>query len=135
MILFDSNRFSREAADLTAKVPKLIEKSGGKVLASRLWDERRLAYPIRGQRKGAYWLMYFKLDGSKLAALNEQIERNDAILRHLVLKVDPRIIDTLVAHATNPEQKPAPIAQPGARDRDDFTQGGPPRRQRQEAAV
>jgi len=137
MFILDSNRYAREAADLTGKVAKLIEKQGGAVLVSRLWDERRMAYPIGGQRKGTYWLTYFKLDSSKLAALNEQIQRQEGVLRHLVLKVDPRIIDALVAHASSPEQKPAPIAQPGARDRDDYGQGsgGRPPRHRQEASV
>jgi len=137
MFILDSNRYAKEGAELTGKVAQLIEGQGGKMLVARLWDERRMAYPIRGQRKGTYWLTYFRLDSAKLAALNEQVQRNEGILRYLVLKVDPRIIDTLVAHASSPDQKPAPIAQPGARDREDYGQGGGGRapRQRQEAAV
>jgi small subunit ribosomal protein S6 len=135
MFILDSNRYAKEGAELTAKVAQLIEGLGGKVLVARLWDERRMAYPIRGQRKGTYWLTYFRLDASKLAPLNEQVQRNEGVLRHLVLKVDPRIIDTLVAHASNPDQKPAPIAQPGARDREDYSQVGGKVRKREEVSV
>jgi small subunit ribosomal protein S6 len=30
-----------------------------KILSSRRWDERRLAYPIKGQNRGTYLLVYF----------------------------------------------------------------------------
>ena len=71
----------------------------GSMLASRLWEERRLAYPINGHRKGTYWLSYFRVSGDQIAGLNRQCQITDEILRHLVLKVDPRIVDTLVSHA------------------------------------
>ena len=77
----------------------MIEKLGGEMLVSRLWEERRLAYPIKGQRKGTYWLTYFRLDGDRLADLRRQCQITDDIFRVLFLKVEPRIVDTLVAHA------------------------------------
>ena len=48
---------------MSGEIVELIEKAGGEILVSRLWEERRLAYPIKGQRKGTYWLTYFRLDG------------------------------------------------------------------------
>ena len=69
------------------------------MLASRLWEERRLAYPIDGHRKGTYWLTYFKLDSNQLVALNRQCHLSESIVRTLFLKVDPRIVDVLVEHA------------------------------------
>jgi small subunit ribosomal protein S6 len=74
-------------------------QNGGTVLASRLWDERKLAYPINGQKKGIYWLTYFKMPGGGIAPLERQCEINDDIIRKLILKVDPRIADALVQHA------------------------------------
>ena len=82
----------------------MIEKVGGEMLVSRLWEERRLAYPIKGQRKGTYWLTYFRLDSVRLGELRRQCQITDDILRVLFLKVDPRIVDALVAHA-----KSAPV--------------------------
>ena len=66
MFLFDSNRFGRDPDGTSGEIAELIEKAGGEILVSRLWEERRLAYTIKGQRKGTYWLMYIKLDASKL---------------------------------------------------------------------
>lgn len=99
MFILDANRYSRDAAGVSAQIPEMIQKLGGEMLASRLWEERRLAYPINGHRKGTYWLTYFKLESGELTALTRQCQLNDNVLRTLFLKVDPRIADALVAHA------------------------------------
>lgn len=100
LFILDANRYARNPAEVSGKVAKLIEGQSGELLVSRLWEERRLAYPINGQRKGTYWLTYFRVEGDNLAELTKQTERSDSIMRHLFLKVDPRIVDTLVTHAT-----------------------------------
>ncbi|MHB1033117.1 MAG: 30S ribosomal protein S6 [Pirellulales bacterium] len=99
MFILDSNRYSRDAAGISNQISELIQKFGGEVLASRLWEERRLAYPIAGHRKGTYWLTYFKLESERLAPMTRECQLNENILRNLFLKVDPRIVDALVSHA------------------------------------
>ena len=44
MVIFDSNRYARERAGLSAELEKMIQAEQGEVLVSRLWEERRLAY-------------------------------------------------------------------------------------------
>jgi small subunit ribosomal protein S6 len=99
MFILDSNRYSRDAAGTVSQIPSTVEQLGGKMLASRLWEERRLAYPIKGHRKGTYWLTYFRLDGDQLTNLSRQFQLNEGILRNLVLKIEPRIADAMVEHA------------------------------------
>ncbi len=99
MYIFDSNRYARDPGAAGASIASAIEKLGGSMLVNRLWEERRLAYPINGQRKGTYWLSYFKLDSKHLTTLNRELALNELVMRSLILKVDPRIVDTLVTHA------------------------------------
>ena len=99
MFILEPNRFGRDPETVSGQIPAMIEKLGGEMLVSRLWEERRLAYAIKGQRKGAYWLTYFRLDGDRLAELRGQCQITDDVVRVLFLKIDPRIVDTLVAHA------------------------------------
>ena len=101
MFLLDSNRYGRDSAAVSGQIPEMIEKIGGEMLVSRLWEERRLAYTIKGHRKGTYWLTYFRLDGSELASLERQCQLSDNIIRTLFLKVDPRIVDAVVEHANS----------------------------------
>src|SRR5438876_702610 len=99
MFILDSNRYSRDQAGVSSQIGDMIQKLEGEILASRLWEERRLAYAIAGHRKGTYWLTYFKLDSGNLTPLNRQCQLSESILRTLILKVEPRIVDALVSHA------------------------------------
>jgi small subunit ribosomal protein S6 len=118
MFILDSNRFARERASLSAEIEGMIKAAGGEVLVSRLWEERRLAYAIGAHRKGTYWLIYFRGPSSMVEPLNRQCEINDSILRHLVLKIHPHLVDVMIEHAkAGPTQAPAaPVG--GGRERE-----------------
>lgn len=105
LFIFDSNRYSRDPNGVSAQITDFVEKLGGEMLVSRLWEERRLAYPINGQRKGTYWLTYFRIDGKQLSALDRECHLSESVMRSLVIKIDPRIVDALVSHATS-ESRP-----------------------------
>ena len=114
--LFDSNKYNRDPGGVAKIIHDRIEKFGGEILASRLWEERKLAYPINGQNKGTYWLTYFKVDSSKLVEFNRECQLDENILRHLVTKIDPRLVEPLVAHAmgkTDAAEEPAEEAAEG----------------------
>ena len=100
MFLLDSNKYARDSAGISNGINEMIEKCGGEVLVSRLWSEQKLAYPINGQRKGTYWLSYFRMNTGKLTELNRAARLNVNVLRDLVITVDDRLVDTLVSHAT-----------------------------------
>jgi small subunit ribosomal protein S6 len=100
MFILDSNRYARDPAGVPRKIDDLIKKLGGEVLVSRLWSEQKLAYPIHGHSKGTYWLTYFRIDSGAIAELNHQTKLNENVLRSLVLLIDPRLVDTMVAHAS-----------------------------------
>lgn len=99
MFLLDSNRYTREPKVVSGQISEMLEKLGGDVVVSRLWSEQRLAYPIRGQRKGAYWLTYFRMDGPQVAKLERESRLNNNVLRSLIVSVDERLADALVQHA------------------------------------
>ena len=99
MLIFDSNRFARDPDKLPKEIAELITSKGGEVLISRLWEDRKLAYPIRGQRKGTYWLIYFRANPDQIKPLNRQCEINEMILRQLILKVHPHLEEPILAHA------------------------------------
>jgi small subunit ribosomal protein S6 len=119
MFILDSNRYGRDSETVSGQVPAMIEKLGGEMLVSRLWEERRLAYPVKGQRKGTYWLTYFRLDPSRLGDLRRQCQITDDILRVLFLKVEPRIVDALVAHALSAPVVTQPVSEDAKAPHDD----------------
>ena len=99
LFILDSDQYARNPDEISAQVANIIEQFGGEVLHSRLWDERKLAYPIKGHRRGTYWLTYFRIDAQKIKELTRQFQLSNSVLRFLFLSVDPRLVDTLVEHA------------------------------------
>ena len=59
----------------------------------------RVPARIRGHKKGLYYLTYFRSEGKTLANLEHDCALNEMILRMMVLKVDPKLVDTMLALA------------------------------------
>ncbi len=116
LFILDSNKYARDPNGVAAEIPAMIEKLGGEVMVSRLWNEQKLAYPINGHRKGTYWLTYFRLESTTLPQFTRECQLNGNILRHLALKIDPRLVDVLVAHARGENVHVAPEDDVNAED-------------------
>jgi small subunit ribosomal protein S6 len=99
MLILDPNHYARDPGSVTGRIGEMVSQCGGEMLASRLWNEQKLAYPIKGHRKGVYWLSYFSLEGGEVANFKRACRLNESVLRNLVLKIEPRLVDALVAHA------------------------------------
>ena len=126
LFILDANEYARDPAGTVAEVEKLFAEQGAELLASRLWEERRLAYPIKKQHKGVYWLTYFRTEGSRLAELNRQARLNEKFLRHMFVKIDPRIADHLVAVArgeTPGEEAPVEVVSPDGESSESGAEG------------
>ena len=99
LFILDSDQYNRNPEEISGQIAKAVESFGGTVRVSRLWEERKLAYPINGHKRGTYWLAYFRLDTEKLKELNRQFQLNNSIVRFLLVSIDPRLEEALVEHA------------------------------------
>lgn len=111
MFLLDSSRYNNDPEGVSNRVRELIGRHGGEVIASRPWEERRLAYPIRGNRKGMYLLTYFRMDGAEVAELERDCRHFETILRQLILKVDRQLVGSVLAQVGAAEQQHATAAE------------------------
>ena len=80
--------------DQSEQVPSMIDRyknlvceQGGKVHRIENWGRRQLAYPIDKLVKAHYVLMNIECTGETLAEIEEGFRFNDAILRHLTVKM------------------------------------------------
>ena len=99
MFLLDSSKVAVSWDESVKHVHDILTKHESEIVASRQWDERRLAYPVEGHKKGTYLLTYFKTDGSNLKEIVADCHLSDVILRELILKVHPKLVDHLVNQA------------------------------------
>lgn len=80
--------------DQSEQVPAMIERyktlvtgGGGAIHRLEDWGRRQLAYPIQKVHKAHYVLMNIEVDGTALAELENAFKFNDAVLRHLTVKM------------------------------------------------
>jgi small subunit ribosomal protein S6 len=99
MLLLDSNKYNNNPRGVIDQIHALLAKHNIELLASRPWDERRLAYPIGNHKKGMYYLIYFRSEGKNIRPLEEDFKLNEAIIRTLILRHHPKLVDTMLALA------------------------------------
>lgn len=85
MCLLDNREVRKGWQPLKDAVTGLFSKHGAKVLSARRWDERRLAYPIKGQPRATYMLSYLEASTQQLAGIRRDLQFSDSVLRSMVL--------------------------------------------------
>ena len=80
--------------DQSEQVPGMVERyrsivtaKGGSIHRLEDWGRRQLAYPIQKIHKAHYVLMNIECDGETLGELEHSFKFNDAVLRHLTVKM------------------------------------------------
>ena len=99
LFLLDPTKTATDMDGVRTQLHHMLEKYGAEILASRKWDDRKLTYPIKGHKKGLYYLTYFKADSKKIAELEHDFRLSEVILRHLVSVIDPKWNDEMLAVA------------------------------------
>ena len=86
--------------DQSEQVPAMIERyrgliaaDGGAVHRLEDWGRRQLAFPIAKMHKAHYVLMNVECSGKALEELTGAFRFSDAVLRHLVVKMDRAVTD------------------------------------------
>lgn len=72
--------------DFVQNYAGLIENLGGQVDQVETWGKRRLAYPIRKQNEGYYYVTQIQLDPSAIQEVERVLKLADAVLRYLVIR-------------------------------------------------
>ncbi len=99
MFILDSAIYARDPEVTPKKIDSVITEAGGEVIVSRIFEERKLAYPINGQRKGVYWLVFFHLEGIKLTEMERQFKLIEGNIRHMIIKHDNRLEQAMIENA------------------------------------
>lgn len=88
MFLVDNDLVRADWAQAKSMVTNMLKKHGGTVRTARRWDERALAYPIKGRRRGTFILSYVELPGASMESLKRDLDLTEGVLRYLILRKD-----------------------------------------------
>jgi small subunit ribosomal protein S6 len=61
-----------------------IERHGGKVIVIKKWDERKLAYELKRNKRGLYVIAYFTAPTSAVAPIERDVRLSEDIIRVLI---------------------------------------------------
>src|SRR5262245_9454607 len=99
MFLLDTSKVAGDVANADKQLRTIFERNNAEVLVSRPWDERRLSYQIGNQKKGLYYLTYFSAEGKSLTGIESDCKLSEIIMRQMILKIDPKLVDTMLSIA------------------------------------
>ncbi len=83
-----SGQISPKSAETKfSSLKEKINKSGGKILKTESWGLRSLAYKIKKNSKGYYYLINSECDTKVLNEFNSMVKQDDDFLRFFNLKI------------------------------------------------
>ena len=91
----------------------LIAKHGGEVLHLRKWDERKLAFEIKKNKRGLYVLAFFKAPGTAVDKITRDVNLSENILRVLITDASHLNLDEMKAQEPQQPVKDLPPAAGG----------------------
>jgi small subunit ribosomal protein S6 len=117
--------------DQSEQVPGMVERyrqmvtgRSGRIHRLEDWGRRQLAFPIQKVHKAHYVLMNVECDGETLSELDHAFKFNDAVLRHLIVKMGDAVTtpspmmkeekSRSLTPASEESAKPAPPAEEAA---------------------
>ncbi len=78
---------SEQVPAMVDRYKALVATHGGQIHRLEDWGRRQLAYPIQKMHKAHYVLMNIECDNVTLNELEHGFKFNDAVLRHLTIKM------------------------------------------------
>ena len=123
MFLVDSGSADLQAA--SEPIRKVLDRNEAEVLSLKAWDDRPLAYPIEGRRRGLYVLTYFNVDPERVREIEHDCQLDDRVLRAMILRKEKLTEEELNAET--------PASRPGYRAPE--TEDRRPPRRREEASA
>ncbi|GHD59190.1 30S ribosomal protein S6 [Jeongeupia chitinilytica] len=84
---------SEQVPAMVERYKSLIATGNGTVHRLEDWGRRQLAYPIQKIHKAHYVLMNVEIGQETLDELEHAFKFNDAVLRHLIIKMDHAVTE------------------------------------------
>lgn len=85
-----------EAHKIEGHIERVIKEQKGALVSYERWGKYRLAYPVKNNDYGIYFLVRFEVEQTQASALLDALKSlfavkvNDMVLRHMVARLDAK---------------------------------------------
>lgn len=100
---------------MLARARTLVEAHGGKVLFIKKWDERKLSYEIKRQKRGTYIIVFYEAPGASVTAIERDVNLSEDIIRVLITRADhlsQKEMEAVEPQPIQPREERAPWDKP-----------------------
>jgi small subunit ribosomal protein S6 len=100
---------------MLANARSIIERHGGKVLFIKKWDERKLAYEIRRQKRGTFIIAFYEGPGPSVVAIERDVNLSEDVIRVLITRADhlsQKEMEAVEPQPIQPREERAPWDRP-----------------------
>ena len=88
MFLVDSSLAGADWEGILTAIKTILEKVEAEIVSMEKWDDRKLAYDIKGKSRGTYILSYFRVDGGRIKDIEHAVRLSEKIMRVLILSAE-----------------------------------------------
>jgi small subunit ribosomal protein S6 len=81
----------QDVADLHTQIEQIIQRFNGTLDKTENWGRRKLAYEIGKHREGTYVVETVTGSGELMKEIDRRLRVSDAVIRHLVVRVDEEL--------------------------------------------
>ena len=74
--------------DTVAAFEKVLKGMKAKIVSSKDMGQKKLAYPIKKEVNGFYYVIDFSAKQDLISELNRRFRIDEAILRHMIIRLD-----------------------------------------------
>jgi len=88
LFLFNLQEINGDLNTAVQHLKEILDRAEAEVIAITRWDERKLAYPIKGQKRGLFLLAVFRARPSQIANIDRDVNLSELLLRAMITKGD-----------------------------------------------
>src|SRR5574341_715403 len=92
LFLIDNAYASTEWDNVVKHIHDILQKNEAEILKTEKWGEKKLAYKIKGHKRGTYLLVHFNAKNTAIAPVKRDFQLSDYLIRFLIVK-DNKIED------------------------------------------
>ena len=104
LFIIDPTLSEEDKETLLNRVKGYLEQADGEVFSFKSWGLRRLAYTLKNQKEGQYYLVQCAMTTEKVSEFRRSLTLAEGVLREMVIRVDEGF------PPEKPERSPRPQA-------------------------
>lgn len=88
MFLLSQQAVATDQAAAIEHVRDILNRAEAEIIILSRWDERKLAYEIKKQKRGLFVLAYFNARATQIANIDRDCNLSEQVLRSLIIRAD-----------------------------------------------